>query len=429
MFLSRYALVYPWPDDSELRLVYSTLNAAKALIPAAILEDLQKGCLDEDEESMLREQGLVVDDLKKEKEEAFQLVERINSRRTAMNVSVIVNLQCNFRCRYCYEGSQKGKSVMSKQTADQLAGFIKERFQPGMTRLTLDFYGGEPLLATALIKHLAASLQPFVEELGALFETTLVTNGSLLTRKTVQKLLPFGLKRAKITIDGPPENHNFFRPYQSGKPSFDVIVGNIRECADLLKIAINGNFTEENYREFPQLFDHLEQQGLTPENIHQLSFSPVMQVRDDFSSGFCGGCASSNEKWLAQAAPFLREEILKHGYPANEITPSLCMVDVENSFVVHYDGRLYQCVAMIGHKEYSCGDVWQGMRDYRQQYHLDHWKNEEKCLDCTYLPLCFGGCRYMAYQRDGHMAKVDCQKDFLDATLEASIKQEITYLP
>jgi sulfatase maturation enzyme AslB (radical SAM superfamily) len=76
-----------------------------------------------------------------------------------MNVSVIVNLHCNFRCRYCYEGNQKGSSFMSEETADQLISFIKKRFQPDMTRLTLDFYGGEPLLSVNLIRHIAGSLQ------------------------------------------------------------------------------------------------------------------------------------------------------------------------------------------------------------------------------------------------------------------------------
>ena len=65
--------------------------------------------------------------------------------------------------------------------------------------------------------------------------------------------------------------------------------------------------------------------------------------------------------------------------------------------------------------------------DYQGNHHIGHWKKEKKCQKCSYLPLCFGGCRYMAYQRDGHMAKVDCRKPFLDATLEPMLFQDLRY--
>ena len=425
MFLSRYALIFSWLEDLGLRLVYSTRTSAKALVPAAALAGLATNSIDDESAETLSELGFLVPDLAEERREVFAMVREINRQRTAMNVSVIVNLHCNFRCRYCYEGNQKGSSFMSRETADQFVAFIKKRFQPEMTRLTLDFYGGEPLLSVGLIRYIAGGLKPFIENQGAVFEITLVTNGSLLTPKVVGRLLPLGLKRAKITIDGPPENHNFFRPYRNGKPSFGTIIKNVKQCADLVKIGINGNFTRENSRQFPALFDHLETHHLTPEKIHRLSFSPVLQVNDEFSAGFCGGCASCNEKWLAEAAPFLRQEILNRGYRTDTISPSLCMVDVDNSYVVHYDGSLYQCVALICHEKYACGDIWSGMKDYSRQYHLDHWRQNKECLECSYLPLCFGGCRYMALQREGHMAGVDCQKDFFDNALETFVRQDV----
>lgn len=426
MILSHYVKIFSWPADSENRLLYSTRTGAVVLAPAQIIADLENGnALDAESESTLSGIGLLVDDRDREKRETSAMVRQINSLRTAMNVSVIVNLHCNFRCRYCYEGDQKGSRFMNEETADQLIALIKKKFQPDMTRLTLDFYGGEPLLSVGLIRYIAGGLKSFIENQGAVFEITLVTNGSLLTPKVVERLLPLGLKRAKITIDGPPEIHNYFRPYRSGRASFDTIINNVKQCADLIKIGVNGNFTRKNYRQFPALFDYLEAHHLTPEKIHRLSFSPVLQVNDEFSAGFCGGCASCNEKWLAEAAPFLRQEIISRGYRTDKISSSLCMVDVDNSFVVHFDGSLYQCVALIGHEKYACGDIWSGMKDYSHQYHLDHWQHNKECLKCSYLPLCFGGCRYMALQREGHMARVDCSRIFFDTALETFIRQDM----
>jgi len=95
---------------------------------------------------------------------------------------------------------------------------------------------------------------------------------------------------------------------------------------------------------------------------------------------------------------------------------------------VDHDGTIYKCVTLIGHPEYACGDIWQGMaQGWREKYCVDHWQGEERCRKCEYLPLCFGGCRAMAFQREGSMAGVDCQKELLDATLETMLAQDLKY--
>ena len=79
-------------------------------------------------------------------------------------------------------------------------------------------------------------------------------------------------------------------------------------------------------------------------------------------------------------------------------------------------------------RQFQIGDIWQGVDEkYRQTHHVYHWRKQEKCRQCRYLPLCFGGCRFMAYQRDGHMAEVDCRQPFFDATLEAMLLQDLRY--
>jgi uncharacterized protein len=71
--------------------------------------------------------------------------------------------------------------------------------------------------------------------------------------------------------------------------------------------------------------------------------------------------------------------------------------------------------------------IWEGIKNYKKQYHLGHWKKEDKCLDCEYLPLCFGGCRYAQLQRHGEMSKIDCMKNYFDSSLETMLSQDIEY--
>jgi len=429
MPLSHYIKLFPWPENSEQTLAYSTRRGSYALLPGQLVTALQQGQeVPPDTLGLLERLNFVTPDPSQEKEDIFSFNQRLNRLSTVLSLAVIVNMECNFQCRYCYEGTQKDKLYMTDRTAAQVLAFINAQTGPQIKKVILDFYGGEPLLSSKRIISLAAALRPVLQVRGVTLELTLVTNGSLLTPWVVNDLLPWGLTSCKVTLDGPARNHNLFRPFKNGVPSYDLIVRNIKECCELMRIGIGGNFTRDNYQLFPLLLDDLEKQGLTPDKLAMVKFDPVLQTTDRYANlTFCGGCASIEETWLAEASLLLREEILKRGYHTPKISPTTCMVDMENSLTIHYDGTLFKCLSMIGHKEYACGDIWSGMKDYRQQYHLDHWQKEQKCRECVYLPLCFGGCRFMAFQRDGHMAGVDCRKAFLDATLQAMLLQDLRY--
>jgi uncharacterized protein len=271
-------------------------------------------------------------------------------------------------------------------------------------------------------------VKPVVESRGGIYSFTLVTNGSLFNREVAEDLAPLGLESVKITLDGPAENHNRYRPFRSGAESFEVIVKNIKETWDLVKIGIGGNFDKGNYARFPQLLDYLTDVGLTPEKIRAVKFDPITSRSEgDMSpADYKGGCMSVNEPWLFQAGSLLREEILRRGYRTLKITPTNCMAELTDAFVVNFDGTIYKCPGFIGREDFAVGTLSEGLKEDLSCYKPGMWKNEE-CAQCEYLPLCFGGCRYMTYVRNGAIDQMDCKKAFLDATLETLVKQDITY--
>jgi len=117
---------------------------------------------------------------------------------------------------------------------------------------------------------------------------------------------------------------------------------------------------------------------------------------------------------------------LKRGYRTSKPTPMACMIETTDSYVVNYDGVIYKCPGFIGKKEFAAGDLESGVNDYSEILRLGIYKNPD-CAECVYLPLCFGGCRYMAYLRDGNIDKLDCKKEYFDAALETLLKQDIRY--
>jgi len=342
---------------------------------------------------------------------------------------LVLNLDCNLACSYCYEGGMRGRRYMSPATALHLTEFLENGLNARGKRIELIFYGGEPLMSMDLITTISERLNIHASLRAVGYSFNLVTNGTLLTRRIVKKLLPLGLKGAKVTLDGPKENHDRLRPFVSGKGSFDTIIGNVKEVCDLIKIQVGGNYLRENYHEFPFLLDFLLEEGLTPERIPHVQFVPVVKSGRGFPlPEFYEGCASVDEPWLAEASLFLREEILKRGFYTPRVRPSPCMVESENDIVVNYDGVIFKCPAFLGWKEMAVGDLETGIREFAVSHNLEVWK-KDKCLDCEYLPLCFGGCRYLKLLREGRIDDVECRKGYLDATLEAFVRQDLRHRP
>lgn len=425
MQLSNFIKAYPL--DGKL-ILFSTKRASVVVLEREVLDSMKDGSLSPQDSQTLSRLGLLTEDAAEEKSAMLRFLDEANSRNSHLNAIVVLNLDCNLSCRYCYQGALKGRNYMNRKTADLLIRFIANSLAPRKKSLNIDFYGGEPLLSLKLIKYISTKVRAAVESRDIRYTFTLVTNGTLFSRRVAEELAPLGLRGVRITLDGTGPNHDKYRPYKSGKGSFDRIIQNIKDTCDIIKIGIGGNFERSNYNTFPLLLDYLADEGLTPERISSVQFAPIAKTHNeqaptDFKDI---GCESINEPWLIEAGFMLREEILRRGYNTPKVTPGLCMIDVRDDFVVNYDGTLYKCPALIGSRGLEAGHLRTGPLDYRESHNLGNWKNEE-CLDCEYLPLCFGGCRYMKYLRDGNMEGVDCKKPYLDATLETFLKQDVKY--
>jgi len=427
MILSKYCKIYSEPDDPGKVVLFSTKRASKISMPESMLEDIRKNNLSEEERETLSALGFLVNSEDKERAEILGFVDELNASDKVFAAQVVLNLDCNLACGYCFEGSRKGNFYMSRETANKLVEFVKRNLPPDKEEIRITFYGGEPLLSMDLILFVSDAIKSFALEKGIKYTGRLVTNGTLLTSQSAAKLRHSGIKAASITLDGPESVHNSSRPFRGGKGSFRAIMKNLKEACGMMDLELGGNYTKNNYHRFPELLDYLIAEDLTPEKVFSMQFYPVIQEAEGIVNHDCGdGCSSVNEPWIFESELFLREEIMKRGYRTSRIIPSVCFIELRNKIIVNYDGALYKCSGLIGRKEFCAGDLQSGIKDYRLSHKLDHWKNEE-CLDCEYLPLCFGGCKYMKLLRDGDMNGVDCKKPYLDATLEAAVRQDIRY--
>lgn len=426
MPLTSYCRVFPSADNPGQSIIFSTRTAAALLVHDELIKAVALGEIPAEERAVLAEYGFLVESAEVERQEMLGFVDDLNAADKTYRPLIVLNLDCNLACAYCFEGTRKGRHYLSEETAGALLRHLERRGLPGRDDLHVTFYGGEPLLSFDMMLRLAARMKALCDTAGIPFGFSLITNGTLLTRDRVDRLRPLGLGSASVTLDGPRTTHDAARPYRSGAGSFDTILRNLRAVAGLVDLQIGGNFTRENYEQFPRLLDELVAAGLTPGVVSLVRFDPVFREQEGVAhADFHGGCTTPGEPWLFEATVFLREQVLRRGYRTGRVMPSRCMMDVPSHPVINWDGSMYSCPGLIGRSEGRIGNLGPPA-DARGSKVPPNW-HDQTCLSCAYLPLCFGGCRYLKLLRDGDMSGVDCRKPYFDAVLEPLVLQDLRY--
>ena len=422
MPLSRYLKIWPCRQIEDYFILYSTKKGSLIRISSALLTAAHNGILPDRVRETLTRLEIWCDDADEERNRIRDVLAVSERKKSRFHAQLVLNLDCNLACPYCYEEPFRHKQYMSDEIAEQAVRFLSARLADGLD-LEVDFYGGEPLLSVPLLKRIAGQLGETTARYGRRFSFFLFTNGTLLSRKLVEELVPLGLTGALITIDGPREIHDHQRPFVSGKGSFDRIVANARDVCDLISIDLGGNFSCETYHKLPEMLDYLLSVGITPERISNVQFSPITEKSGISRDGFAS-CVASDDDCMKEAIPFLRREIRQRGFKQQKPKIGACVVEFSNVLVINHDGTLYKCPAFMGWPELSVGSLADGIIDYRDSHKLLYWQNDE-CLDCAYLPLCFGGCRLNPLLKNGSINELDCRREFFDATLEQLVRQNL----
>ena len=131
--------------------------------------------------------------------------------------------RCNFDCIYCFR-SPSGAREMDNHTLELTLRFIQRYCEDhGLTRIGLQMWGGEPLLALDKIRSIAR----FFQNTGIRAAIDIETNASLITTEIAKELYELGV-HVGVSIDGPPDIQNRQRRLYSGKGSAELVEKGIR---------------------------------------------------------------------------------------------------------------------------------------------------------------------------------------------------------
>ena len=377
--------------------------------------------------------GYVVSDHEAEKAKAAEWMRALSYHNDGVyRATIVTTMACNLNCVYCIEAPFTSNRTMTLETADKAFSRIIREIEDRPTKhIAIAYYGGEPLLNLPVIEHLSRRFQEWCNGTGITYSFTLSTNGTLLTREMVDRLKELGLCLAQISVDGMAEIHDKRRPFKgTGLPSFDVVMQNIKDVADILPVIIAGCYSLETEPHIYRFFDYLIDQGLD-KKLDSLLFSPeTSRIGDNKTSCTSVDCAI-NPQWSASHYVRVQKEIINRGFNLNKplLAHAGCALALNyGHIIIAPDGYLYKCNALIDNKEYSVGHV--DNENLAPFHHIcmtkELWR---KCLeetDCPYVYFCGNacGCRYAAFVDSGDFWHVDCQRKHYDELLPELMKLE-----
>ena len=329
--------------------------------------------------------------------EAFEMKRRLESTTApddTVSITICPTLACNFECPYCF--ATRGRGKMSPEIQDDIVAFTARMIDASHARkLTITWFGGEPLMATDVIESLSPRLIHVAEERGCEYKAWVFTNGYLLSEQVVDLLLRCHVTNVHIPLDGVGATNDATRRLVGGGPTYQRIIENLGLLKPPMRTLIRANTHAGNVSEI----DELKQ--------------AVLARAEDAGTDLSFYAASLVDVSPADEPDSPMAEYAYHGIEV-ALRPESRHVIVgkdhscvgQNMWMVAIDdeGRLYKCGGKLcGQPEFAYGTA----RDWDPANPLATADNPDmlsrflntampspgdKCYGCVWLPLCGGGC-------------------------------------
>lgn len=136
----------------------------------------------------------------------------------------------------------------------------------------------------------------------------------------------------------------------------------------------------------------------------------------------CSDYLDNTSLFLAEAYIDLVSIAIKRNFNyITKIFSTPCMHTSNNSFMIDTNGDFYSCLSAYGIEEFKI--------DFKDGKYLNNYNKrnsfkridilEKKCINCEYLPCCYGGCAYELFVNGKNIFKdINCRKKYFDYILK-----------
>ncbi len=339
-------------------------------------------------------------------------------------ICLMVAQDCNLNCIYCFAKGGTygaGKARMSVEVAKRTVDFLVEN-SDSCSRLTLCFFGGEPLLNFPVIRETVNYALRRGRESGKEFCFNITTNGTMLTG-SVRRFLAENAFNVIFSIDGSREIQDAMRPFRNGRGSYDDVYANlqslIKEAPKIgLEFSIRATYTRKNH-DICGVASHLVSIGcrdisVEPAVLHHDELEIRLQDLDDIKKeyfAFAKRYLNSFKEGTHYSFFHFQNIIDQALHPTRSFTQ--CNAG-SRYLAVSSSGDLYPCHRFVGNREFLLGNVFEGIqrRDICQLFSSANVNAKASCGLCWARYTCGGGCHAYAFEFNGSILepyKVDCE--------------------
>ena len=308
-----------------------------------------------------------------------------------LSLIVMPTEECNFRCVYCYESFQKPK--MSEDIQKALRDYISNNMGR-VHGFSIEWFGGEPLLGIDVIRNISKHAVREADKYNAAFSATITTNGYLLTPEVFEEAVnDWRLLRYQITIDGPREFHNRRRVLESGGPTFDQVISNLRYIAKSdhpeVMYVVRMNVDRENLKTVPE-FARIVKDIVGDDKRARFYVRPTWgQSQFDLLTNF-------ETRSLRKQIVEICGEVGLYLYDSDLfLNPALgmCYAADPHSLVIGPDGSVYKCTSAFDLPENLVGRLTTDGTIQLDVKNFSLWVESSiekypQCRRCAVLPIC-----------------------------------------
>ncbi len=322
------------------------------------------------------------------------------------NITLLVAQCCNLRCRYCYAGGGDYGMPTQRMTATTLRRSLEQLLPLAGPRLTLSFFGGEPLLNLPLLQRAVILAQRLGEKAGTDIRFALTTNGTLLEGRALE-FVRRHVNSLAVSLDGNAAVNDGTRRFRLGNGSVHakVVIGLARLRATGASFSLRATVTPETAPFLAESAEYLA--GLGAVSLRIVPDFGATTWPENALEALVNGFEAVHRVALTRAlnghSPLGGEAL----YPILEnrlhgiIRTRPCMAG-EEVVAVAANGDLYPCDHFVGRAEYAMGNVYDpdfpGPAFTRVQERLAANTTAVRpvCQECTVRDICGGECPAVA---------------------------------
>lgn len=396
--------------DNEL-YVYNLLSRSMICLGDESLEGkLKSNSLSEfDKESLnvLERNRFICDDSVDESLQIIRLQRKIKYGNKNARLTILPTLNCNFHCWYCYE--EHTSRYMTEKECEILVKYCRNILDNNtLNSMTLDWFGGEPMLKFAdIVVPISDKVKQLCEEKNITFYNMITTNGALINEEHIKEIKRIELNKFQITLDGGIEHHNRTRFSKKHPDSYNTIVDNISTLVEYIPnidLTLRINCTPKNIESITSIIDSFSKE--IRGKIH-INLQPIWQEVESLRS-------------LSGRVTEITSQFHKAGYSVPSFTtlpptPNICYVENMLHYTIIPGLEVYKCTARDFKKESLnyIGDISEDgvfvSNDNILRYYCDSFFENKICRECEVLPVCRGNC----IQKCVECNRLDCQKNDL----------------